>query len=85
MIDLLDVNLWVALVDKRHPYHPLAEAYWSENGMSRCAFCRITMLGFLRLCTSPTACGRMPTSPLSQSPVAAALSRSMQTSPASRA
>jgi toxin-antitoxin system PIN domain toxin len=55
MMDLLDVNLWVALVDKRHVHHSLAEAYWSQNGANQLAFCRITMLGFLRLTTSPKA------------------------------
>ena len=55
MIDLLDVNLWVALVDQRHVHHPLAQTYWSENGATEFAFCRITMLGFLRLSTSPKA------------------------------
>lgn len=55
MIDLLDVNLWVALVDQRHVHHPLAQKYWSKNGTTEFAFCRITMLGFLRLSTSPKA------------------------------
>jgi toxin-antitoxin system PIN domain toxin len=55
MIDLLDVNLWLALVDKRHVHHPVAKAYWSQNGVTQFAFCRITMLGLLRLSTSPKA------------------------------
>jgi uncharacterized protein len=55
MIDLLDINLWVALVDQRHIHHPIAQAYWAENGANPFAFCRITMLGFLRLATSPKA------------------------------
>ncbi len=52
MTDLLDINLWLALVDKRHIHHPVAQAYWSQNGASQFAFCRMTMLGFLRLATS---------------------------------
>jgi toxin-antitoxin system PIN domain toxin len=55
MMDLPDVNLWVALVDKRHVHHPLAQTYWSQNGSTQFAFCRITMLGFLRLATNPKA------------------------------
>lgn len=55
MSDLLDVNVWVALVDKRHIHHPLAKAYWSQNWANQFAFCRTTMLGFLRLSTSPKA------------------------------
>ena len=52
MIDLLDVNLWLSLVDQRHLHHPVARAYWSQNGDREFAFCRVTMLGFLRLITS---------------------------------
>jgi uncharacterized protein len=55
MIDLPDVNLWLALVDQRHVHHPLAKEYWSQHGATKLAFCRITMLGFLRLCTTPKA------------------------------
>jgi uncharacterized protein len=55
MNDLLDVNLWVALVDKRHVHHPLAQDYWIEHGTNQFIFCRITMLGFLRVATSPKA------------------------------
>ncbi len=55
MMDLLDINLWVALVDKRHVHHPLAQAYWSQNGANQFVFCLTTMLGFLRLATSPKA------------------------------
>lgn len=55
MSDLLDVNLWVALVDKRHVHHPLAQRYWSQHGATQFAFCRVTMLGFLRIVTSAKA------------------------------
>jgi toxin-antitoxin system PIN domain toxin len=55
MMDLLDINLWLALVDKRHVHHSLAQAYWSQSGANQFAFCRITMLGFLRLTTSSKA------------------------------
>jgi toxin-antitoxin system PIN domain toxin len=54
MTDLPDVNLWLALVDHRHVHHPSATAYWSKQA-AQIAFCRITMLGFLRLCTNPKA------------------------------
>jgi toxin-antitoxin system PIN domain toxin len=55
MSDLLDVNVWVALVDKRHVHHGLARDYWIQHGTAQFAFCRITMLGFLRVITSPQA------------------------------
>ena len=55
MTDLLDVNLWLSLVDQRHLHHPVAQAYWSQNGARHFAFCRVTMLGLLRLITSHKA------------------------------
>lgn len=55
MSDLLDVNLWLALVDKRHVHHSLANEYWGKSGANQFAFCRITMMGFLRVCTNPKA------------------------------
>ena len=55
MIDLPDVNLWVALVDQRHVHHSLAQGYWNQNGSTQFAFCRVTMMGFLRVATSPKA------------------------------
>lgn len=62
MIDLLDVNLWLALVDQRHVHHSLARDYWNENRSRQSAFCRVTMLGFLRLTTSARVVQR-PKSP----------------------
>lgn len=54
-MDLPDVNLWVALVDKRHQHHPMAHAYWSQNGETPLAFCSTTMQGFLRIITNAKA------------------------------
>ena len=55
MIDLLDVNIWLALVDQRHVHHHVAHDYWSRHGAHQFAFCRTTMQGFLRLATNPRA------------------------------
>ncbi len=54
-MDIPDMNLWVALVDKRHVHHARSQAYWEENYDQGFAFCRITMLGFLRVVTNPKA------------------------------
>jgi toxin-antitoxin system PIN domain toxin len=56
MIDLLDVNVWVACVDARHTHHSIARDYWDRIPSLTRAFCRITMLGFLRIITSARAC-----------------------------
>jgi toxin-antitoxin system PIN domain toxin len=63
MTDLLDINLWLSLVDQRHLHHPVAQAYWSHNGDRQFAFCRVTMLGFLRLTTSARAVASPKTHP----------------------
>lgn len=53
--DLLDVSVWLALVDRRHVHHPAAERYWNQHPDGPLAFCRLTMLGFLRLSTNAHA------------------------------
>jgi toxin-antitoxin system PIN domain toxin len=51
VIDLPDINVWLALVDKRHVHHLAASQYWQKDAAETLAFCRVTMLGFLRLST----------------------------------
>ena len=50
-IDLPDINVWLALVDETHGHHPAAKDYWHAMSSPAIAFCRVTMLGFLRLST----------------------------------
>ena len=62
--DLPDVNVWLALAQPFHPHHEVAKAYWrstSERFAQEASelsadqiepkihFCRITMLGMVRL------------------------------------
>lgn len=49
--DLPDINVWVALSIKEHPHHTAAMAYWSDLSLARIWFCRVTMLGMVRLLT----------------------------------
>ncbi|HEX7262247.1 MAG TPA: TA system VapC family ribonuclease toxin [Luteolibacter sp.] len=51
-MDLPDVNLWLALTDPNHSQHTAARHYWDELRADSIVFCRITMLGLLRLATS---------------------------------
>jgi len=53
MTDLLDVNVWLALADSDHTHHGVARHYWLEQDAREVAFCRVSMLGFLRLSTHP--------------------------------
>jgi toxin-antitoxin system PIN domain toxin len=56
-VDLLDVNLWLALSASEHPHHVRAHRYWRNESAARLAFCRLSMLGFLRLVSNPMVMG----------------------------
>jgi uncharacterized protein len=58
MTDLPDVNVWLALADENHFHHPRAMAYWRSESAPSIVFCRVTMLGFLRLSTHPKVLSR---------------------------
>jgi predicted nucleic acid-binding protein len=55
---LPDVNVWLALADENHLHHPRALSYWHEESVPAMVFCRVTMLGFLRLGTHPKVLSR---------------------------
>lgn len=50
--DLPDLNLWLALIDADHEHHASARRYWEQQAAADIAFCRVTMLGLLRLLTN---------------------------------
>lgn len=54
--DLPDVNVWLALVHAGHPQHAAARRWWSDRSGS-VWFCRVTMLGLVRLLTQPRVMG----------------------------
>jgi uncharacterized protein len=57
--DLLDVNVWFALADPEHKHHKPALAYWSAIQATKTPvwFCRVTMLGMVRLLAQQAAMG----------------------------
>jgi toxin-antitoxin system PIN domain toxin len=55
LTDLPDINVWLALVDKRHVHHQAASHYWETRASESLAFCRVTAMGFLRLSTHARA------------------------------
>lgn len=63
--DLPDINVWLALAVQEHPHHAAARRYWddAQDPPGRAAgapclwFCRITMLGLVRLLCQPKAVG----------------------------
>jgi toxin-antitoxin system PIN domain toxin len=52
-LDVPDLNVWLALTDPDHQHHPRARHYWETESLPELAFCRVTMLGLLRLLTHP--------------------------------
>jgi toxin-antitoxin system PIN domain toxin len=63
MIDLPDINVWLALVDENHMHHVAALDYWNQACADQMGFCRVTMLGFMRLCTQPRVLSRTLSNP----------------------
>ena len=57
-MDLLDLNVWFALLVPEHPFHPRARAYWGE--VSDPFLVRVTALGLLRLLTNAKAMDGKP-------------------------
>ena len=55
--DLPDVNVWLALAVNQHPHHDAAAAYWSGHEAGLVWFCRVTMLGLVRLLSNPKVMG----------------------------
>ena len=61
-VDFLDINVWLALADENHEHHIRARHYWENESLEFLAFCRVTMLGFLRLITHPKVMKGQPLS-----------------------
>ncbi len=59
-VDLPDVNVWLAFSFADHVHHQRARHYWYEEAGDRLAFCRLTVLGFLRLSTHAAAMNGQP-------------------------
>ena len=55
-LDLLDVNVWLALAHPGHSHHKAALNYWT-TATAQLAFCRTSMTGFLRLLTQVAVMG----------------------------
>lgn len=53
-LDLIDVNVWVALSTASHVHFNRAKTYLDTESASKVGFCRLTMLGMMRLIMNPT-------------------------------
>ena len=61
--DLPDINVWLALAVQEHPHHASAKKYWEvvqakPAGQRKLWFCRVTMLGLVRLLSQPKVMGQ---------------------------
>ena len=56
-VDLLDVNVWLALCLPGHPYHQRARTFWFNESSETIGFCRITSLALVRLLTQASITG----------------------------
>ncbi len=57
--DLPDINVWLALAVQEHPHHAAARQYWASVQAAGTSlwFCRVTMLGLVRLLCQPKVVG----------------------------
>jgi toxin-antitoxin system PIN domain toxin len=62
-VDLLDVNVWIALTLEDHAHHQRARHYWQQESLSKVAFCRQTSLSLMRLLTQPAVTHGDPLTP----------------------
>lgn len=61
-MDLLDVNVLVALAVEEHIHHQRAMEYWNNEAAEIIAISRVSMLGFLRILGNPAAMAGQPLS-----------------------
>jgi toxin-antitoxin system PIN domain toxin len=54
---LIDINVWLALTWDQHPQHVPAFRWYASIDDAALLFCRLTMLGFLRLLTNAQVMG----------------------------
>jgi toxin-antitoxin system PIN domain toxin len=57
LVDLPDLNLWLALAWGGHRHHAAACRYWEEQAADTVLFTTVTALGLVRLLSQPRAMG----------------------------
>ncbi len=56
-VDLLDLNVWLALACPDHIHHRQAVHYWEQQAAEQVLFCTVTALGLVRLVCQPKLMG----------------------------
>jgi len=62
--DLLDAEVWLALVTESHAGHARALQYWETQTQAMAAFCRCTQLSLLQKLTDPVVMGESVLTPV---------------------
>lgn len=57
MPSLVDANVWLPLLDNRHPHHSVASVWWERQSVADCCWCRPIQQTVLRLLTNRTVMG----------------------------
>ncbi|HWD39286.1 MAG TPA: TA system VapC family ribonuclease toxin [Fimbriimonas sp.] len=63
MVDLPDINVWIALTLQGHPHHESAKRYWADEASAKLAFNSHTMFGLVRILSNVRQLGPKPLSP----------------------
>ena len=63
MRNLLDVNVWLTLLDDGHVHHPAVLRWWEKLHEGEAAFCRVTQMSLLRLLTNSRVMGEKVLNP----------------------
>jgi toxin-antitoxin system PIN domain toxin len=61
--DLLDTNVWLALMVPHHPHHGEAQTYWQTGTSEFLVFCRQTQIGLMRLLGNSAIMNAQPHTP----------------------
>ena len=57
IVDLPDLNIWLALASPTHQHHSSAVQCWEEQASQQVLFCMVTALGPVRLVMQPKVMG----------------------------
>lgn len=60
---LVDVNVWIALLVRRHQHHPLSLRWFDQLGRAEAGLCRISQLALTRLLANRTVMGESVMAP----------------------
>jgi len=73
LVDLPDLNVWLALASPAHAHHHQAARYWEQRAAQQVVFCDVTAIGLVRLMSQAKVMGSAVKSPAEASQLLQAL------------